>query len=94
MTKIVLNANLFPRIKELIINNGTDIQSDIKSIGNRSNELNVIDNPVIPPGVRVYSIKNNLTASAVKNEDSDRNRISLIDILNIILSYISWLHHQ
>ena len=94
MTKIVLNANLFPRIKELIINNGTDIQSEIKSIGNRSNELNVIDNPVIPPGVRVYSIKNNRTASAVKNEDSDRNRISLIDILNIILSYISWLHHQ
>ena len=89
VTKIVLNANLFPRIKELIINNGTDIQSDIKSIGNRSNELNVIDNPVIPPGVREYSMKNNLTASAVKNEDSDRNRISLIDILNIILSYIS-----
>ena len=94
VTKIVLNANLFPRIKKLIINNGIDIQSDIKSIGNRSSELNVIDNPVIPPGVREYSTKNNLTASAVKNEDNDRNKISLIDILNIILSYISWLRHQ
>ena len=39
-------------------------------------------------------MKNNLTASAVKNEDNDRNKISLIDILNIILSYISWLRHQ
>ena len=34
VTKIVLNTNLFPRIKKLISNNGIDIQSDIKSIGN------------------------------------------------------------
>ena len=50
---------------------------EIKSIGNRSIALKVIESPVIPPGVREYSIKNNLTARTVKNEETAKYIISL-----------------
>ncbi len=49
----------------------------------RSNRLatvvlpKVIESPVIPPGVKEYSIKNNLTARTVKNEETAKYIISL-----------------
>lgn len=86
---IVFNANLFPSRKKLMIKAGMDIDSEITSTDRFNKELSVIDKPVIPPGVKAYSMKKNLTAKAVKKADNKIQVISLIEILNIILGCIS-----